>query len=201
MSKRWRPLWGYITSMNFEDPNTLRCGVTITEKSEKRSWYIDWVNQVINSHKGSTLDQFSIDFDLDKTSSPVIDRWLDFALSRRLQRLDFVLNSRTGWLPWSSVLYAFPEGVYSQLKAPAGLSSIKCLTSLQLGFVNVTGDVIEHFLLNCPLLERLVVNGSEAPESIKVVALLPLRLKHLEIICCHNLKVLKYVCQISCHFN
>ncbi|KAJ4838482.1 hypothetical protein Tsubulata_021077, partial [Turnera subulata] len=90
-------------------------------------------------------------------------------------------------------LYVFPEYIYNHLKTPAGLSSIKCLTSLRLGFVNVTGDVIEHFLINCPLLERLVVERSASLESIKVVASSPLPLKHLEILHCDKFESVEMI--------
>uniref|UniRef100_A0A7N2MQU4 F-box domain-containing protein n=1 Tax=Quercus lobata TaxID=97700 RepID=A0A7N2MQU4_QUELO len=63
----------------------------------------------------------------------------------------------------------------------------RSLTSLTLIYVHVTGELLEHFLSNCPLLERLHVAYSEDLVTPKICSS-SLRLKHLNIIRCWELK-------------
>ncbi|KAJ4821767.1 hypothetical protein Tsubulata_046261 [Turnera subulata] len=180
ISKRWWSLWPQIPAMNFE-----------RSLHGDKSGYKKWVNQVLNSQRGSTftIDQFSIDFELDSSSADDIDRWLGFAFARRVRKLEFFLNETgtVGTRPLDySKFYTFPEDLCQHLKTPAGLLSIKCLTSLSLRCVNVTGEIICHFLSCCPSLEQLVVDSSNLLVSIKVVGPSPLWLKHLDILRCPN---------------
>ncbi|KAJ4825727.1 hypothetical protein Tsubulata_001232 [Turnera subulata] len=180
ISKRWWSMWPHIPSMNFE-----------RSLHGDGSGYKKWVNQVLNSQRGSTsnIDQFSIDFKLDSSSADDIDRWLGFAFARRVRKLELFLNENEQagiWIDDHSEFYTFPKDLYQHLKTPAGLLSIKCLSSLSLRWVNVTGGILCHFLSCCPSLEQLVVDSSNLLVSIKVVRPSPLRLKHLDILRCPN---------------
>ncbi|KAL4281635.1 hypothetical protein GQ457_03G010330 [Hibiscus cannabinus] len=72
---------------------------------------------------------------------------------------------------------------------------IGSLNSLCLRFVKVSGQVLEHFLMHCPLLEKLVVEWSKSLVSLKVASSSPLRLQYLEIRSCLSLQNL----EISAH--
>ncbi|KAL4634300.1 hypothetical protein ACB092_04G189600, partial [Castanea dentata] len=61
------------------------------------------------------------------------------------------------------------------------------LTSLTLLNVHVTGELLEHFLSNCPLLERLYVSDSEDIVNLKIWGS-TLQLKYLHIIDCFQFK-------------
>ena len=64
---------------------------------------------------------------------------------------------------------------------------INSLTSLTLLYVHVTGELLEHFLSNCPLLERLYVSNSVDIVNLKIWGS-TLRLKYLHIIHCSQFK-------------
>ncbi|KAG5546788.1 hypothetical protein RHGRI_018833 [Rhododendron griersonianum] len=82
--------------------------------------------------------------------------------------------------------YTPTDKVYSLIKSPYGLSCIKSLTQLSLTCVNVTGELVEHFLSNCPLLLRLCVSFSEHLVNLKIAGP-SLCLKFLEISRCPGL--------------
>ncbi|KAK8694991.1 hypothetical protein V6N13_072534 [Hibiscus sabdariffa] len=63
------------------------------------------------------------------------------------------------------------------------LSEIKSLTSLRLEHVQVSGQVLESFLSNCPLLETLHVSHSKKLENINVCGS-----QHLHISFCKCIK-------------
>lgn len=55
---------------------------------KQRIRYVSWVNEVLQSHQASTLDEFRVNFDPDSKSSPDIDNWIEFAIQKRVQRLE-----------------------------------------------------------------------------------------------------------------
>lgn len=69
-------------------------------------------------------------------------------------------------------------------------SKLNGLVSLNLNFVDVTEEVVEYFLSNCPFLEVLRITSSPSLLSAKVIATSQ-RLKCLEIQWCHHLKYLE----------
>lgn len=47
-----------------------------------RSKYIKWVNEILDSYKGATIDNFKVHFDLDYTFRSQIDHWVDLAIEK-----------------------------------------------------------------------------------------------------------------------
>ena len=59
-SKRWRPLWSSINAMIFYAWKTFY-DVCLNEQEllyNMGSWYVNWVDQILRSHKGSTINRF-----------------------------------------------------------------------------------------------------------------------------------------------
>ncbi|CAN1244199.1 Putative FBD-associated F-box protein At5g38570 [Linum perenne] len=73
--------------------------------------------------------------------------------------------------------------VNSVIKSPIGLSDIKYLRSLRLSYVNVTGEVIEHLIANCPLLEELALHRASRLGNLRIAgsSSSPLPLKNVEV--------------------
>ncbi|XP_022725862.1 uncharacterized protein LOC111282153 isoform X3 [Durio zibethinus] len=164
-------------------------------RKKKRSWYIGWVNHILELYKGSTLNEFRVCFDLDWTCRHDIDSWFHFAISKRVRNLelDFEEVAEKTWPPGLRS-YSLTKGCYDYIRTPHGLSCIGLLTSLCLRFVKVSGEVLEHFLSHSPLLEKLVVEWSKNLVSLKVAKVAsssPLRLRYLEIRSCLALKNLE----------
>ncbi|MBA0855517.1 hypothetical protein Goshw_014965 [Gossypium schwendimanii] len=193
LSRRLKILWPHIVALNFDASNTLgelRRNGRLRKK--KRTWYINWVNHVLESHKGSTLNEFRVCFDLDWTCRHDIDRWFCFAISKRVRKLelDFEEVAEETWPPGLRS-YSLTKSCFNYIRTPQGLSCIGLLDSLCLRFVKVSGEVLEHFLLHCPLLEKLVVEWSKNLVTLNVASSSPLRLRYLEIRSCLALQNLE----------
>ncbi|XWS69335.1 hypothetical protein CRYUN_Cryun04dG0170300 [Craigia yunnanensis] len=102
LSKRLKSLWSNIVTLNFDASDALcelwRNG---SLRKKKRSRYMGWVNHILELHKGSTLNEFRVCFDLDWTCRHDIDSWLHFAISKRVRKLelDFEKMAVKTWPP------------------------------------------------------------------------------------------------------
>ncbi|KAL3514095.1 hypothetical protein ACH5RR_026812 [Cinchona calisaya] len=205
LSSRWKNLWKYTPRLDFDAPKAM---AGIARKREllesERCKYVNWVNRVMQLHEGLTLDEFRLCFDLDISSQKEIDRWLEYAFRRGVKWLELNLLIHGTFSQNFSRCYDFPDYLlnlinglskeqlhldYSTVTHPK-LVEFSSLRALCLKGVNVTGEVIESFLHNCPLLERLVVVGSGKLVNL-LVSGSSLMLKHLEIQFCHNAKSIK----------
>ncbi|XP_059648953.1 FBD-associated F-box protein At5g60610-like isoform X2 [Cornus florida] len=186
LSHRWENLWKFFTgSLDFVIPNK---SVGLKQRKVSsiigRPRYINWVNQVLNSHRGQTIDELKICFDLeDSHDGRFFDRWINFAIEKRVRMLELDL-SRQYLYSQLGYTYAFP---FWLLNLPLGFSSFDTLTSLCLTCVNITGEGVAYFLSSCPLLEHLSLRLSLSLVNLKVAGT-SLKLKHLEIASCTNLK-------------
>ncbi|KAK6131233.1 hypothetical protein DH2020_035023 [Rehmannia glutinosa] len=167
---------------------------------EKERWnYTKWVNQVIALHESSTVEGFRVYFNLDKTYQKYIDKWLRYALARKVRRLELDLIDRScyGFRNYDEN-YTFP---YKYLHTDEGNCSndsltfsmrqrnsihFKYLEKVSLKYVNVNGEALEFFLCNCPLLEDLFVSHSGQLSNLNIIGALP-SFKRLEISRCFNL--------------
>ncbi|TXG50390.1 hypothetical protein EZV62_022914 [Acer yangbiense] len=169
-------MWNMLTKIG-EDSN-------VSEIEEKRSRYINWVDKVLELHRGKFINEFRLYFDLGDDQKSYITNWIHAALAKGVQKLELNFDRFVGLL-WKE--YSFPIEFYNTLKSPCGLSIIKSLRSLSLRFVHVNAEIVEFFIYNCPHLERLSVFGSETLLSLKVAGS-SIQLKHLDINGCHFIK-------------
>lgn len=185
LSSRWKYLWTFTTCLNFsalkmlwnvkKDPATLE---------EERYNYINWVNDVLDSHMGLCINEFRLCFELRNSHGSFITHWIFTALAKKVQKLELNLHPVGGgfWPPLE--LYAFPPECLKLFRSPRTLSNIKSLRSLCLDAVNVSGEVLEFFIYSCPLLARLRVVFSLDLLSLKVVGS-SVKLKYLDICYCY----------------
>ncbi|XP_059626054.1 uncharacterized protein LOC132269059 [Cornus florida] len=173
VSSRWKELWTYTTgTLDFE---ALKLLWKVRRKGNwkllgvERANYISWVNRVLNSHKGATLAEFRIHFDLDSSSTSDIDNWVHFAMEKRVQRLELNLKR---------LLSNLLEGHYN-LSSMRSLdfSRLESLTAIRFTYVDVTAECLECFLSSCPFLEEVSVDNSACLVNLKVYGQ---SLKHLK---------------------
>ncbi|XP_059657276.1 F-box/LRR-repeat protein 13-like isoform X2 [Cornus florida] len=183
LSKRWRYMWTHITGLNFDALHVIYEVLLGNKELEvERPLYLSWVNQVLKLYNGPSIDQFRVQFDLDESCRFDIDNWVNFAIEKRVKRLelDFPVS-------WGSTGYNFPDTgrITNHLHSLSlGFTICNSLTNLLLAHVNVTGQVLEYFLTNCPFLEQLSVEASDCLVNLKVPNV-SIKLKCLEIIYCH----------------
>ncbi|KAL3504729.1 hypothetical protein ACH5RR_034570 [Cinchona calisaya] len=202
LSRRWPTLWVYNPRLEFDAPKALQRTIQnfMVGKKERHN-FVNWVNSIMQLHKGSTVDEFRLCFSLDKFSISQNDiaKWLDYSFKRKVQRLELDLLK-----PYSSVSCDFPDRLLNtDIGLSTGLSHLnycdsqlpgsihfKPLRELILRCVNITGEAIEFFLHNCPFLEQLVVVESEKLGNL-IVSGPSLMLKHLQIELCPNVESIK----------
>lgn len=194
LSSRWINLWKYTPRLDFDASASLD---SIKRNSEKqlgreRVRYVNWVNRIMQLHQGLTLDEFRLCFDLDISSQTEIDKWLEYAFTRTVERLEVDLSSHMTHIygRHPSQCCNFPDRLLNLDNGLSKLIEFGSLRVLCLKYVNITGEAIESFLHNCRFLERLVVVGSGKLVNL-LVSGSSLALKHLDVDLCHNVKSIK----------
>lgn len=197
LSRRWLSLWTCIPRLDFEATKPLdEVASQIKLRKRHLKKYLRWVNGTLQMCKVQKLGQFRICFDLNKFVQHEIDKWLEFAFSRNVQILELDLNKGGEDIRDFDYCYAFPARLLGLGDSADSSSSIlvkqnfKSLKVLILKSVNVTGEVLEFFLHNCPFLETMVVHGSGTLVNLEVVGP-SLKLRHLEIWYCYYVNSLK----------
>ncbi|KMS95075.1 hypothetical protein BVRB_012730 isoform A [Beta vulgaris subsp. vulgaris] len=196
LSPRWRNLWTYTTgTLDFhysEESSFLeRClrmyhpiwSRRLDDKhsfSEKRLYFIQWVNRVLSLHQGRSIEEFEVFAKLHGTiGEEYINKWVKFALGKRVKRLKLDFPAE---ITSSCVDFTITNPLLRKFELH--LSSLKVLS---LNNVEVTSQAIHYVLLKCSVLEELHVERSVSLSKLKVPGPLP-QLKCLKIICCRKLK-------------
>ncbi|XVF62173.1 hypothetical protein PTKIN_Ptkin08bG0195700 [Pterospermum kingtungense] len=183
LSCRWRCLWTYaIRALDFDASQLVSALLLRTAAAPldfERNKFIEWVNKVLTSHNGPTIDEFRVFFDLnERKCKRYLNRWIKFALEKSVRRLELNLTHSDG-------LYI--HGVYMLTLPFLQNCKLDSLTSLSLNTVEVTQEVVEYILSCCPLLECLSMVTSISLVNLKVSGP-TVKLKHLKIIGCHSVQ-------------
>ncbi|GER52321.1 F-box family-6 [Striga asiatica] len=169
LSRRWVKLWTLTRRLVFEGPKKFK-NVNSESVEAKRQNFISWVNNTLLSHQGTTLDEFTVCFDLDGgTCVPDIDRWIIFALEKRSRCLclEFdILSSK-----------------YTLTTRFLTSQAICFLEVVRLSSLQVSEEAVEHILSACPLLRLLRLEDSESLARLRISSPVP-NLKILEIMEC-----------------
>ncbi|KAK9939993.1 hypothetical protein M0R45_016671 [Rubus argutus] len=213
LSRRWRYAWASTLNLNF-DPDEEMLGSLSYQSNPKiqeveRRKYVNWVNDVVERHRGSNVQHVRFSFDLDYKFSSHIDKWIQFAMKKGVQvlELDFLYNGVL--FRGSGNCYAFPHEVLGVKTGSASrpvccdvptlhpnmYSSFKTLRVLHFKAVAVDGGVLECILSNCPLLEQLSVFNSPNLAKLRVCGP-SIALKYLVIEACDAIKHIE-ICDAS----
>ncbi|CAI0439799.1 unnamed protein product [Linum tenue] len=217
-SRRWRYLWTWASfpRLSFDTsilPSELNVRMISNLKTEdfrllakQNSEYIKRVNKVLRLYQGNHVEEFRLRQALNQKHTYFVDWCVKFALSREVQKLelDFDVPHRND----EHRMYAFRVGALDQVTHDShsskrkrvrhylcsgrpslcwSLPGFKRLTSLSFKSVKMGGDVLEGLLSNCPLLETLTLCSIYDLSYIRIFGP-SLRLKHLEIVWCIELK-------------
>ncbi|KAK0604946.1 hypothetical protein LWI29_021195 [Acer saccharum] len=103
VSYGWRYWWTFNANLDFYALKTIwNCSMRIVEsypfvsageemrskyRQEMRSKYINWVDKVLELHRGS-INEFGIYFDLDDDNKSYITNWIHTALAKGVQKLE-----------------------------------------------------------------------------------------------------------------
>ncbi|KAM7477133.1 hypothetical protein LguiB_024376 [Lonicera macranthoides] len=97
LSHRWKDLWTFTTgSLDFEFGSFVLSLMKECSQfgifEQERAKYINRVNKILNSHKGATIEELKIEFDLRLNDRLDIDSWINFAIRKKVRRLDLKLK-------------------------------------------------------------------------------------------------------------
>ncbi|KAG8378970.1 hypothetical protein BUALT_Bualt07G0039800 [Buddleja alternifolia] len=189
LARRWRNIWTSNPVLNF-DASQVLCKLKDQEKIQDETIrFVKWVNRVTVFHSLATIDEFRILFDLDSSHAHHIDTWIIFAFSKRVKRLELHLLLSC-CVDGRNKRYNLPnmwDPIERLRISPNGISSCKLLEKLCLTGVNVTGEVLEFFISNCPFLEELCVKDSDSLQSLRASST---RLRDLKILNCKGFRML-----------
>ncbi|KAM7471580.1 hypothetical protein LguiA_009763 [Lonicera macranthoides] len=182
LSRRWRYLWTLITSyLNFDIGIPYGGEEAYYDKNTEK--FVAWVNNVLKVHQGTTeVDQFRVRFSMNASYSGELDSWINFAAEKRVRRLELNLSTTFGFGHFDP--YSFPS--VDKLKHCPPYFTV--LASLCLINVDVTEEVLDYVLANCPSLEQLCLEGSSTLANLKICGGASLKLKHLVLYRCEPLE-------------
>ncbi|KAM7492147.1 hypothetical protein LguiA_035068 [Lonicera macranthoides] len=191
LSRRWRYLWTFITRKLSFDTRKRLCDKAFYQESFRRdvfkyrAKFVGWVNHVLKHHQCTTeVDQFRVCFSLGASYSANLDNWVKFAVEKRVRKLELNLTNFDGL----SQRYPYVFTSVERLKLlPRNFTS---LISLSLMSVDVTGEVVQYFLAECPFLEYLCVVHSTTISNLKIAGE-SLKLKCLDLYRCRPMENLE----------
>ncbi|XP_057421914.1 F-box/LRR-repeat protein At3g58900-like [Lotus japonicus] len=209
LSKRWCNLWHLRRNLKFDAHNMLGNG-RIMSSHDERNEFVKRVNQFLKNYKGTKIDSFMVDFELNYEPSSTIDEWIRFAIARGVGRIELLTPS----------YYKFPFGLSFEGKDPTlkhmhlrrciicdpgtwfgrfwrmetkenchPATNIDLFTFTNLRSLKIEGSTVDVNLLttllsNCLLLEELsLISSSINSSSLKIESSSLCHLKIEELFC------------------
>ncbi|KAH6791008.1 17.6 kDa class II heat shock protein [Perilla frutescens var. frutescens] len=130
--------------------------------------------------ESSSLEEFRVFFNLNRSHTHHIDEWVRFSLSRKLESLYLHFTSKGDD---SSRKY---DDCYTLNLPPSDKFNFSFMKRVSTYYVNVSGESVEMLLRNCPLLEQVSVAQSGDLLGLEIIKSFP-SFKSLEITLCWNL--------------
>ncbi|XP_008236054.1 PREDICTED: putative FBD-associated F-box protein At5g56700 [Prunus mume] len=202
LSRRWQYVWMSTMVLNFNanfDIHRNLCRFIALKRKLRyleSGRYVNWVNRVVEQHRGPNIEEFRACFQLNDRFASSIDKWIQFAMEKGVKTLVLKFNTQCGVA--SKNFYVFPhkllglekKHVYSYIPSlrPCGCKvGFQFLKVLHFQCVDMTDKVFEYFLSNCPVLERLTLLETKSLVNLRVIRP-SVALKHLVIGICVGLQ-------------
>ncbi|ONI30722.1 hypothetical protein PRUPE_1G269300 [Prunus persica] len=160
LSKRWQYVWPSTMALDFDAKffddevyqNFIQLQPALREQESLR--YVNWVNHVVEQHRGPSIERFRVCFDIDSSIDKDLHLFDCFTRNRAYSFPHKLLClEKESAFKLKHLDYEIPSLHSSQYNI-----GFEFLKVLHFQFVDVTGEVLEHILYNCPVLERLTVS-------------------------------------------
>ncbi|KAF5197929.1 F-box/FBD/LRR-repeat protein [Thalictrum thalictroides] len=187
LSNRWRSLWTF--SLNITFPCN---GGNATNSLQELQ--VHNINHCIAQVKPEvSLQKFEIELFLNRDFSLDIQRWISFAVARRVCELDLLcFGSQAVKLPhclFSCKSLSKLILCYSDFYPPLDFHGFSNLKELILIMVNITDQAMDNLLTACPILEDLTLKACPNLKNLNTTSS-NLYLKNLFVFDCYSLKKL-----------
>lgn len=162
LSSRWRGLWAYTQSLDFDVSNYYE--INSYSSPDYSGDFLKFVDQSLVRHLGSKIHKFRLRFHFGNVYGPFIEKWLLFAIRRGVKQL--YLDFPSLWDP----AYKLPDWLFrceslislsvngNDVVVPNSVC-FSSLLSLTVISVYLNPDSIPILLNGCPLLEDLVLES------------------------------------------
>lgn len=188
LPSQWQYLWMHVTRLRFDLSKFITWETCYYPRLCRKVGlrHINFINNVLDSHEGALLEEFSLSFPFHKHFKRKIDKWLKFVASKKkVEILQIYLSLSKN----EHRRYTFP---FKFITSPSSnLSPFFGLKVLALNDVDVDNRAVNFFISNCPLLEKLSIHHSLLLKNLKIVGPSCLKLKNLEICHCDKLDFVK----------
>lgn len=168
LSSKWRNKWTSLSQFVFDD----KCfSNTLLNKADRWGEIMKIIRRVQTYHSGPIekfkLAAYCCPNHLD------LDQWMHFLANKGIE--EFVLKEfyfiRRFKLPYclfSCQQLSHLELYGCTLKLPPEFKGFKCLASLQLRQVHIDCDTLEDLIIQCPVLERLILLKLDGLTCLKI---------------------------------
>ncbi|XP_077243391.1 F-box/FBD/LRR-repeat protein At5g56420-like [Tasmannia lanceolata] len=180
LSRRWRGLWTFIQSLDF-DHTLILPQTSYSSSSENLRLFSEFVDRTLILHEASKIEKFRLSFDYDENRyASHADSWIRFAIRNNVQELDldFRGDRRSGKSP-NEVFYDFSLSALSRgqvrvlrlceidLYLPTEFC-FRSLTDLSLIEIELTDEIVSGLVNGCPQLESLVLDYCYGMQHLKI---------------------------------
>ncbi|KAF6163293.1 hypothetical protein GIB67_025157 [Kingdonia uniflora] len=165
LSRKWRYLWTSIPCLSFEE-------------RDSDANFPNFIDKSLSLHVGEKIQKFSLIFDYRKANEVQVNAWIDFAVTRLVEELDF-FDFGTALEDENSVFYKMNSSLYqcqslevlSLRCCNLNLPDSICLSSLNrlaLEVVELSHDAIKDLTSSCPLLEVLFLIRCNSASDLNI---------------------------------
>ncbi|XP_064940630.1 F-box/FBD/LRR-repeat protein At1g13570 [Musa acuminata AAA Group] len=163
--------------------------------------FVAVVNRILQLHGGNKLERLRLYFCPLDLFLPDINNWIAFSIAKGVEALEMNFSMGFDLAPNQfsngARFFRLPDHLYPcnslthlslshcEIQPPLGFTGFSGLRFLSLADVDITNDVLQFILANCPNLESLILREWLSLESIELVAENP-RLRRLAFVECWN---------------
>lgn len=104
LSKRWTNLWKHLRCLHIDCEAAFKKSETLLRHLAHKT--VPWVNQVLQLHQGSSVDELKIRSCLVGKDVDQVDNWVEFAMQKRVKRLELDLKGDISY--YHDFKYVFP---------------------------------------------------------------------------------------------